>query len=916
MSEPLRYLPFETSVDTAFWHGLAKRKLEEFRLSTAPFPLCAEYSNGSAAGLHPRVTLDASSFPDAGVLKQKPKNCLAVTGEVITFNSLDEFRSVDKQMFINDCGTKLFKSSLENNEYLKRPDLTLSFRLITYMDLKRFKFYFWFAYPAVLHDSQPMLISSHLIDEELSSSQLVQFLQSYDRWREEHASVFFTVSLEAHSSDSYVCVSSCADFQVGLPNVYLGFCDPSTDSKFPGWPLRNMLFAISASLVKDTENVKIICFRDRYSRGQRQFGHSIVLNVQLNRVDSSSVSQFVGWEKCNGQLKPQYVNLSSSMDPVKLSESAVDLNLKLIKWRLMPDLRLDIIRETKCLLIGAGTLGCNVARQLMAWGVRYITFIDNAVVSMSNPVRQSLYLFEDTLGDRKKPKAIAAAKALEKVFPGVCANGVNLNIAMPGHPVSSTMTKSHGELAIPKAFCEPREKYANIPEPVFEVYSACGKLNDLIISHDVVFLMTDTRESRWLPTLLSSFHQKLVINAALGFDTFLVMRHGLGNKSNASKSKLWKEINQDINAPGCEGVHFLPDRSIPGHQLGCYFCSDVVGPSNSVQNRSLDQQCTVTRPGVSMIAAAFAVELLVSVLQHPLRANAPAFTSQNTGSELFSNGHSLDLVPHQIRGFLSYFNQIVPATSAFASCSACSSPVMEAFVKDGFKFLLNVFDDSNYLEQVAGLKDLQLRTNSNDVIAFMSARARVCFVRINSWSPPGLFVRNHQIPLFSAFHSSQSDASQIICQKCLEKGHWTYQCKGKRKYLERESYTIQLDKKLETIGQKKTKVKQSAKTQRQSSSSSSESDSSSDSNESGDTSSSDDDNSSSESNASSSGSTSGSSSSASESDAQSNSKDDGASSVSGSGSGSSSSTTTDVDSSSEDGDEPPPPKRKRKYRMP
>ena len=44
--------------------------------------------------------------------------------------------------------------------------------------------------------------------------------------------------------------------------------------------------------------------------------------------------------------------MRSSMDPVKLAEASVDLNLKLMKWRLVPDLDLEKIKATKCLLLG------------------------------------------------------------------------------------------------------------------------------------------------------------------------------------------------------------------------------------------------------------------------------------------------------------------------------------------------------------------------------------------------------------------------------------------------------------------------------------------------------------------------------------------------------------------------------------
>lgn len=131
------------------------------------------------------------------------------------------------------------------------------------------------------------------------------------------------------------------------------------------------------------------------------------------------IPKAVGWEKnAQGKLGPRLADLAPLMDPARLADTAVDLNLKLMRWRVLPGLQLEKVQGTRCLLLGAGTLGCYVARSLLGWGVRNITFLDSAKVSFSNPVRQPLFDFEDCL-EGGKDKAATAAANLRRVYPGV-----------------------------------------------------------------------------------------------------------------------------------------------------------------------------------------------------------------------------------------------------------------------------------------------------------------------------------------------------------------------------------------------------------------------------------------------------------------------------------------------------------------
>lgn len=130
-----------------------------------------------------------------------------------------------------------------------------------------------------------------------------------------------------------------------------------------------------------------------------------------------------------------------------------------------------------------------------------------------------------------------------------------------------------------------------------------------------------------------------------------------------------------------------------------------------MKDQTLDQQCTVTRPGVAAIASALLVEMLTSLLQHPLRnaAPAPQQTSTSSPAERDPPNHPLGLVPHQIRGYVSTFQNLVIRGQSYDSCSACSPKVVGAYRADGWGFLRRALQEKDYVAELSGLAEVQRR---------------------------------------------------------------------------------------------------------------------------------------------------------------------------------------------------------------
>ncbi|RMD39546.1 hypothetical protein DV735_g5577, partial [Chaetothyriales sp. CBS 134920] len=633
----MQYVPFRSDVEIAFYAALASRKINEDKLDDSARRLLGLYEIRPSDATEHSCRLQIHG--NALTTDNPPAGFYRAEGTIQNFNTFEDYRKVDYSATLKQAGAKIW-DAINDGSILSNPSLLAAFHVISFADLKKYRFHYWFAFPAFVMEppwtpyaeTATAQAGNSLPYKMLTPDQSTALAESFQAWREtvdvrQHG--FFLAKRTRRPQASAVPVVSAAasegsdaprprprpattfaslgfvwaiallaEYETGFfegeysEDCFVSFADPSNYSEpgpvAPAWCLRNLLALVRQKWKRD--RVQILCYRETPLRGEA--ARSIILDMEVRPLpkkraaaaatllsvgasatvdsqakkspdaDPSGLPKVVGWERDNrNRLAGRHVNLTEYMDPLKLADSAVDLNLKLMKWRIAPGLDLESIQKTKCLLLGAGTLGSYVSRNLLGWGVRHISFVDNGAVSFSNPVRQPLFNFSDCL-EGGKPKAPTAAAALKAIYPGVTAEGHILSVPMAGHPVTDE--------------ARTRAEYE--------------KLRQLIDEHDAIFLLMDSRESRYLPTVMGKAANKIVVNAALGFDTYVVMRHGARPAAAGGGNN---------NSNGSTNV-----------SLGCYFCNDVVAPSDSMKDLTLDQQCTVTRPGIAAIASALLVELL------------------------------------------------------------------------------------------------------------------------------------------------------------------------------------------------------------------------------------------------------------------------------------------------------------------
>ena len=627
--EPLKFYRPRVFIHPSFWSKFSQLKVQKYQLEEAALIISATISLTSS---NPHLTLSADSFDPKRVCLPSE---IIVYGKFFNFNTVERFSSTDPNSIILPC---LQKSVMGPYSTQFTPEEQIFFIVGAFSDLKKWRFSYWASLPTIpfdqLNSQSPSLRAIVDIHDDME--------HKLDSNGQVQSNIMFQFDFTS-SDTGYISTP-----------VYCPAVSPLSKEKAPFW-FYSILF----------QNVLI----HSQSKMRMHFSLAYFSNIPdlnpgefiLKKIIPAGLQTFPYKKNPTKTNFVRTVDLSSIMDPKKLIQSSSDLNVQLMRWRQIPQLEIDVLQNAKVLLIGAGTLGCNVARVLLGYGIKNITLVDSGRVSFSNPVRQSLYISEDCLpgSNGLRPfKAPTAAKRLLEISPGLNAQGIVMEIPMPGHPIyQSKLTKT----------------MENVQH-----------LDTLIKESDAIFLLTDSRESRWLPTVMGMKYSKIVINAALGFSSCSVIRHGIPNPSSKSSTT----------------------------RLGCWFCQDVSVPQNSLVDRTLDQQCTVTRPGLSFMASSMAVELFVSLLHHPLKAAAPSLPAQDISTP--ATATPFGSLPHSINYYLSHFSSICLTGPQFPQCIACSDQVVSAYAQDGFKFVQKVCQNSDILSRVTGLDSLL--ENLDDIV--------------------------------------------------------------------------------------------------------------------------------------------------------------------------------------------------------
>jgi ubiquitin-like modifier-activating enzyme ATG7 len=179
----LKFESVESGVDGTFWERLSSNKMQVYKLDDSFIPIQGSYkpgsllvtNNGEKLAIPGRISVSSESFTKM--------NQFQVPGILKNTNTLGEFKELDKNLFLKEAGIKIW-DAIVSGEAIKNPQVLNYFTLITFADLKKYKFFYWFAFPAIVPKTPFTHSNLHLIGSSYTSEQQVEIRHNFTNSRQ------------------------------------------------------------------------------------------------------------------------------------------------------------------------------------------------------------------------------------------------------------------------------------------------------------------------------------------------------------------------------------------------------------------------------------------------------------------------------------------------------------------------------------------------------------------------------------------------------------------------------------------------------------------------------------------------------------------------------------------------------------
>ena len=266
--DSLKFVPFNSTIHPGFWSELSKIKLDVSGLKEEPIDVWGTFINSDdpSSGLTPRLCLEWNAF-DQNV--QTNWNCFGVKGKVVIKNTIEAFKSEDKTAFICREADMMW-SKISDRSWLDNPDVLTTFSVLIFADLKKYMFYYWFAFPAFNMPASVKLKSCDKISTVLSSQDLCDQLAAAVKQCE---SLIYSVTVIENNDSVKIYPLKHLETNPDLSKCFVTVADPSSGS-YPGWSVRNLIFALTQTYPDKIPDIRILCLRNMMKNGQLSISNS------------------------------------------------------------------------------------------------------------------------------------------------------------------------------------------------------------------------------------------------------------------------------------------------------------------------------------------------------------------------------------------------------------------------------------------------------------------------------------------------------------------------------------------------------------------------------------------------------------------------------------------------------------------